>query len=410
MNRNAAGSTGTYRFTHKYAFLLFLVMFVYGVTSQAIGTLITQIIAHYSIRMAQAGLLSSFSSAGRFVAIFLIAVSVGRINKLILMGASLLLYSASLFLVSAAPPFSIMLVSFSLIGVFGATTDTLTNSLIADLMPDNLSLSMSLMHGIFGLGGLCGPIIIERLAGRLSWSQVYFAASAAFFIYLLIYAAVVRLQWRLLSIQTFKKQERFGLADILKFFTKKRHILLWFTMFFYGGNQSTMSVWVKRCVETQFSAGVWGAYALSAMWLGTAISRLVISPNIRASSLRKICVGNAVSALALAAGLLSNSAGGIAAASLVVGMSSGLTIPLILALGCEWHKDRTAFGALMPGTASSIGYMVFPPLSGLVSDFLGMSWGVAVSAASALCATLLSGILNASLKTSGAKLTGAISN
>jgi len=364
-----------------------------------IGTLITQIILHYDILMAQAGLLSSFHSAGSFAAIFIITIFASRINKMILLGAALLLYAASLFLISTAPLFGLILASFALMGIFGATTDTLVNSLIADLMPGKISLGISLLHGIFGLGGLSGPIIIERLARDMSWAQVYFIISTAFLFFLVMYAIFVRWQWALFTIHISReKQAQFGLSDIAMFFTQKRHTLLWVIMFLYAGNQTTLAIWIKRYVETYLGEPTLGAYALSAMWLGTAICRLIISPAIKASSPLKICFGNLISAIVLTAGLVSASAPGIVAATLAVGLSSGLTIPLILALGCEWHPEKTAFGAMMPFTAFFIASVMFPPLTGLISDLLGIPWGVAISAASAILVAVFSGVLELRLR------------
>ena len=386
------------RFTQGYVTLIFIVMFLYGFSNQAIGTLITRIIEHYNIRMAQAGLLSSFTSMGNFAAIFIVTIFVGRINKMLLMGASLFFFAASLYLVSAMPLFGIILACFALIGIFGATIDTITNSLLADLMPINISRNMSMMHGLFGLGGLCGPIVIESLAGLLSWAQVYFIISLAFFIYVSVYAAFLAWHRNLLSMRmSHEKQGQFGFSDILRFFTQKRNVLLWIAMFFYGGNQSTLAVWIKRYVETHLDKPAWGAYTLSAMWLGIALSRLVISPNIKASSPMKICVGNLISALALGAGLLSASAQTITAASFIVGLSSGLTIPLIIALGCELYQEKTAFGAMMPFTALFIASVVFPPFSGLVSDSLGIPWGVSIAAISAFLTAVFSNRLGANL-------------
>ena len=387
------------RLKQGYIALIFFAIFIYGISCQLIGTLITRIILHYDIRMAQAGLLSSFSNAGNFAAIIIITIFAGRINKMILMGATLLFYSASLYLISTAPLFSIVLGSFALIGLFGATTDTLINSLVADLMPDKISLGISLLHGMFGLGGLCGPIIIENLAINMSWTQVYFVISVVFLFYLVIYTVFVRSQWSMLTTHgSHEKQVRFGLSDIARFFTRKRHVLLWIIMFLYAGNQTTLAVWIKRYVETHLDEPAWSAYALSAMWLGIAISRLLISPAVKASSLKKICVGNFVSAIALAAGLFSGSSLGILAASFTVGLCSGLTIPLILALGCEWHKEKTAFGTMMPFTAFFIASVMFPPLTGQISDMLGIPWGVAVGVLSAILTAVFAGVLDRYLK------------
>jgi len=390
---------------HNFIFglisLIFLVVFLYGIFTQAIGTLITRIIGYYGISMAQAGLLSSFLSAGNFVAIFTVTVFTGRINKVILLGASLLLFAISQCLISAALPFSILLVCFALVGVFGATIDTLTNSIIADIQPDNINRNMSLLHGFYSLGGLCGPVAIEHLADALSWTQVYFIMSLAFFVYLIIYMIFVRWQWSSLSIHmSSEKQARFGFFDMIKFFTQKRHILLWTALFFYSGNQRTLVVWIKRYVEIHLNITVWGAYALSAMWLGIAISRLLIAPNKRMSSALKICFGNLISAIALAAGLLSGSAQVIVAATLMVGLSSGLTIPLIVAMCCGWHQGKTALGTLMPYMAMYISNVLFPPFSGFVSDFLGISWGVSVGAVSSFLAAVFSGLLYLNLKDS----------
>lgn len=383
-------------FTQWYTGLIFFVMFIYGINNQAIGTLITNIIEHYGIRMAQAGLLSSFTSVGNFAALFVVTIFTGRINKIILMGGSLFFFAVSLFILSYAPPFSIVLISFAFIGVFGATTDTLTNSLIADLMPDNISRNLSLLHGLYGLGGLCGPIIIDRFVGSFSWAQVYFAVSMVYIVYLTVYALFAKWQWSLLTIRiSNERQTRIIFSDIANFFANKQHVLLWVAMFFYAGNQATLAVWIKRYVDTHLNVPLWGAYALSAMWLGTAICRLLISPNIKASSSLKICAGNFISAVAIIAGLLNGSAPGITVASLAVGLSSGLTIPLVMAIGCEWYPEKTTLGTVMPFTAFYISAVIFPPLSGFISDSMGIPWGVGVGAVSAFLTAVFSGMLYA---------------
>ena len=387
------------RLIQGYLVLIFFMMFIFGISNQTLGTLISRIISHYGISMVQAGLLSSFLYAGNFAAILIVSVFAGRINKMILLGGSLFFLAVSLGLVSAAPLFGVLLAGFALIGVFNATLDTLLNSLVADLMPDSVSVSMSLLHGLFGLGGLCGPIIIERLAVQFSWTQAYFIISMAFLIYLVIYAVFVKRQWNHLAVYvSHEKQVRFGFADIIQFFSHKRHVLLWSAMFLYAGGQSILSVWIKRYVETHLERPDWGAYALSAMWLGTALSRLIISTTVKASPLRKIFIGNLISGVALSAGLLSGSVQGIVVASLVVGLSSGLSIPLILAQSCQWHQEKTAFGTLMPYTALFISYVIFPPSSGLISDLFGIPWGVALGALCAILAAVFSGALDAGLR------------
>jgi MFS family permease len=123
-----------------------------------------------------------------------------------------------------------------------------------------------------------------------------------------------------------------------------------------------------------------------------------ISPNINASSPKRIYIGNLISAVAIITGLISASVPGIVLASLVAGLSSGASIPLIIAMGCEWNSEKTAYGTIMPFSACFFSYVVFPPLSGLVGDFLGIPWGVALGGISAGLAALFSAILGASLK------------
>jgi len=71
-------------------------------------------------------------------------------------------------------------------------------------------------------------------------------------------------------------------------------------------------------------------------------------------------------------------------------------------MGCEWNPDKTAYGTVMPFSACFISYVVFPPLSGLGSDFLGIPWGVALGGISAGLTALFSIILDASLKSESA--------
>ena len=374
---------------------LFLAMFFYGISNLAIGTLITRIIEHYSINMAQAGLLSSFISAGNFLAILVFSVLSGRLSKMILTGASVFFYGASLFFVSIIPPFGILLADFSLMGIFMSVMDMTSNSLTADLGPDRVDRNMSYLHGIFGLGGLCGPVVLERLAHLMSWAEVYRVLGTAYFVYFIVYSMFIMRQWNSLSqgLNT-GKSERIGFGEIIGYFRLKRNLLLFFALFFYGGNQSIMAVWIKRYVETYLNVPAWGAYSLSAMWLGIAISRLFISPAIRCPPPLKICIGNLITALTLTAGLLCGFAPGIAAAALLTGLSSGLTLPLVMALSCEWYPEKTAFGTMMAFMAFYTSFVVFPPLSGFLSDLFGIPWGVSAAVFCALMASLFSGRLS----------------
>ena len=379
------------RTVQGYIALIFFAMFLYGLGAQMIGTLVSRIISHYNIQMAQAGLLTSFQFAGNFIAVLLVTIFSGRINKLILLGISVFFLAASFCFVSTAPLFGILLVNFSLMGIFFATLDTLVNSLTADLRPDSVKTSISFLHGLYALGGLLCPIIIERLAVKFGWTNAYFIISMVLVVYLVLYAVFVKSRRSQLSACLPPAQKaRFGLLDMLQFFKTNRNILLWITMFLYGGSHSTMVAWIKRYVETHLNEPSWGVYVLSVMWLGTALSRIVVSPNIKIPSLQKIFIGNLISAAALIAGLLSGSVYGIAAASIAVGITSGFTVPLLVAQSCEWHQEKTAFGTLMPFTALFIASVVFPPFSGFISDNLGIPFGVALSAVCAAIAAVFS--------------------
>ena len=374
------------RTVQGYVVLIFFVMFIYGLCAQIIGALISRIILHYNIQMSQAGLLPSFQYAGNFIAVFLVIVFSGRINKIIMLGISIFFLSGSLCLISTAPLFGILLINFSLMGTFFATLDTLINSLVADLRPDSIKTSISVLHGLYGLGGLSSPIVIERLVVRFNWTQVYFIAGIVLLVFFAAYALFVKLNWRALSVcLPHAGQMRFGFLDIIQFFKVKRNAFLWVSMFSYVGSHSILSIWIKRYVETHLNKPVWGAYALSAFWIGVALSRIVVSPNIKAPSLLKIMTGNLISALSVTAGLLSGSVYGITAAAFMAGLCAGFTIPLLVAQSCEWHQEKTAFGSLMALTAVFMSFVVFPPFSGFISDNLGIRWGVAFGV---VCSTM----------------------
>ena len=387
------------RLTKIYIALLFFAMIMFGASKQAFGALISKIIAHYDIKMVQAGLLYSINSAGNFVSFFIVAIFVGRINKMLILGSSIFFMALSMFLISTAPAFGLLFVCFALLGIFAATSDTMSNPIIADLRPDKLSGNISMLHGLYGVGSLCGPIIMEALSGRLSWSQIYGSISLVFIIYLVIYSVVVKRQWKTLTMYiSNEKQSRISISDILKFFTEKRNILLWITMLFYIGNQGVLSAWIKRYVEIQLGLPVWGAYALSALWLGTTIGRLFISPNLKVPTSLQVFFGNLIALVSMIAGLSSGSAMGITAAAFIVGLGAGSTYPLLFAIGCGWYPGKTAFGVLMPSTASFIGFVIFPPFSGFVSDHFGMLFGILVSTVCGLFTTVLSGMLHLNIR------------
>ncbi len=159
--------------------LTYLMFFMFAMTTDSVGLIIPQVIAEFHLDMTTAGLLqygSMAGIAGAGIGLGFLADRIGR-KPTILIG--LALFAATAFVFPSAGSFAaivaLIVVAGAAIGIF----KTGALALVGDLSTSSTQLTstMNLVEGFFGVGAIIGPFIVTALIGRgVSWRWLYVVA------------------------------------------------------------------------------------------------------------------------------------------------------------------------------------------------------------------------------------------
>lgn len=126
---------------------------------------------HYSINDAQAALVFPAGVFGYLVATATtsrIQMKKGRRGVAFVSSASRLLFALVL---SSAPDFSLLLVSFAGFGYGTGLTDTAWNSWASSTSQPNII--QGILHGSFSVGCVAGPALATVVLRKAAWSLLY---------------------------------------------------------------------------------------------------------------------------------------------------------------------------------------------------------------------------------------------
>ena len=153
---------------------VYLLMFVYAFSMTMIGPLMPDLVGHYRISLASGGLLVTFMSAGGVAAMLLGGALSDRASKARLIALCFLAYGLVLLLAGRGPRLGLLYVLFFALGASTRYMDVLANALVADVHADHKERALSLLHAIFGIGALVGPLYARLLADSTgSWTNAY---------------------------------------------------------------------------------------------------------------------------------------------------------------------------------------------------------------------------------------------
>lgn len=174
------------------------------------------------------------------------------------------------------PPFYLLLVFYFFIGISYGLIDTAASSVTADLYAGpTAARHMGLLHSFFGIGGVCGPLFIQLLLlHNFAWNSIirYFAA-AGFGVFLFSVIVYFRTKKELDTV--FGPTPKISLTG-LKTFLTHRNTLFMLAVGFKGAQEVCLAFWLARYITVGLGSDILGPAAISLMWLGSSVSRIVI--------------------------------------------------------------------------------------------------------------------------------------
>ena len=138
---------------------VFLICFMTGfaLASSMYGSLLPDIIDHYSLPLTQASLFDMTAEIGSVCAMLLAMFVLDRLDKNIMIAAMMLTYSATMLLTGAVPPLTILILTKLFMGISGVVVDELCATYMSDLYGDKRSRMISILHTFFAVGSMFGP-------------------------------------------------------------------------------------------------------------------------------------------------------------------------------------------------------------------------------------------------------------
>ena len=157
-------------------YLTYLMFFMFAMTTDSVGLIIPQVITEFGLSLTVAGSLhygSMSGIAGAGLLLGFLADRLGR-KRTILLGLGL--FSATSYLVPLTHSFGEVLALIVLAGIAIGIFKAAAVALVADISRSTTELTstMNLVEGFFGLGAIVGPLLLAELVAQgVSWRWLY---------------------------------------------------------------------------------------------------------------------------------------------------------------------------------------------------------------------------------------------
>ena len=364
---------------------LLLIVCGYSMSFNILSNTMNPLVEEFALTGASQGLMSSMISFGSMIPLLVIPLLQGRVHKIWLILLASILQVLMLLLTGLSANFGMLLFSCVLLGAGNNTTDSCVNSYMVDLHPENSAGVLGLLHGFYGIGGLLTPILVSYILEKSGWRMSYYTAAAIFAAIVLLFAVIgMRSIKGAGSVQS--AQETPMSASMLKSYIRSRRNLFFLAAAaFYAASQLGLLNWVVRYTSVQFGDAQTGSLCLTAYWVCTTICRLV-TPRLPFKANHMMVIGMLGAAVFNVIGVLSGSAAGMLAASALIGIISGMYIPVMISEATKGNEDRTSLITSGIFLLMGLSRMVMPLGMGAVSASSLTAAMMLPAAAALLCA------------------------
>ena len=158
-----------------------LMFFTFAMTTDAVGSVIPQLIEEYALSMTAAGAFQYATMGGIAAGALLLGFLADRIGRKRTIILGLALYGASSLLVAVGSHFGAFVALLARCGLGISVFKTGALALIGDITPSTAAHTrfMNTVEGFFAVGAIVGPAVVATLlAAGMSWKWLYVLAAA----------------------------------------------------------------------------------------------------------------------------------------------------------------------------------------------------------------------------------------
>lgn len=335
--------------------------------SNIIGVTMSPLVAHFELGAStKSGLMNTFINIGSMLILITTPLFQGRVHKLYLIISSSLLQVLTLVVTGLSGSFPLLLASMAVFGAGCSLADSCVNSYVVDLYPENNAKYLSMLHAAFGIGGMLTPVLLTPVLNRSSWRVTYFVCAGIF--------ALINIVFIILALRNYKKTDQYSapaetpitFALLKDYIARPRNLMILGAALCYGGAQLGITSWVVHYMSERFSNADMGSVCLSVYWITATLSRLA-APKIPLPPKKLLVYGTAIAGVAHLLGVISGSAVAMLIATGVIGLASGLFIPMLVAESARGNEHRTSLSTSAVFLVMCASRMIMPLMMGAAS-------------------------------------------
>jgi fucose permease len=277
------------------------------------------------------------------------------------MAVSALLVAAALVLFPSTHSFRAAAFCVFLQGSGAGGLNTVTNTLVSDVFPEQRASRLNAFGMFFGLGGLFLPLLLATLAHWLPVNTAVWLASAL--------AALVLGVYLTLGFPPAREAQGINWRDLAPVFASQGMLTLAVFVFFESGNEAVLGGFLTTYALSRRINASAASWALAGFWAALTLGRGASARLLRRHSKGSVMLG--FSGLTLAGCLmlcLAATRPTLTVAAVVCGFGISAIFPTTLGLiGDRYLRfSGTVFGSLL--AAALTGGMMLPWLVGMVAQ------------------------------------------
>lgn len=335
-----------------------------------------------------------FLAAAQYVSVIVMPFFFGRVadnkgKKPVLIGF-IIIFILGCFIAALSGSVWIFIIGAFMIGAGYSVCECVSSALMTDLYPEKNIRYINICQCMLSAGAVISPIIINWGIKNFmaNWRMLFFICAAAYLFLLLLLTQT--------KIPTSVNQNKAaGVFEIGKFMRSSVFVILFVSILLYVGLENGIGYFTATLFDIRFPQAGLGAYAISAYWIGMAVSRLV-SGTRKQSHYRVLIVCFMLACALFAVLAFSGEAYLSFAVCALTGAAFGPIWSTLVGLAAKQFPQNTGESVGLMSSGCGVGGAVYPVLMGLMADCFNINIAFLFLAATALAGGVLCAVLAAS--------------
>lgn len=374
----------TTNLVRRMIYSAYICIFAYSFSDALTNLLVNEVIDTFSLTGTKQGFMGSMVNIGLMAALIIAPLFQDKISKKTMLVFSCVIQAFNLILCGLSSYFWLFCFACIFLGAGAGLADTYSNSVVVDVGGENQMKYLGYLHGIFGVGSLLAPLIMQFMLNRINWQTSLFIIAALIILAGGVIAALTR-RPVLDDVSELKKPDPIERKDITEYLKNRRNIALLITAVLCTVYQAGLLVWIVRYFTLRFGLSGLGKIAVSIYWVCATVNRFTVL-RLKAKPLTLLSAGALFAAVLLAIGILSNNAIVLCIAVGGSGLSSGHFMPVIFKESAVEYKGKTMLPTSMMNIVMGFIRIFVPLAMAYVSNYLSEVGGMFIPIIAALLA------------------------